>query len=461
MEIDAIIATAGNVLEWYDFALYGFFSDTIAQVFFPPSSSERNLIYSYLVFGGAFVMRPIGGLITGHIGDKYGRKKALVFSLFCMSIPTVALGLLPTYASVGGWSTALLIICRMMQGFSVGGQLPSTLVYTLERRPKEHWGYYGAFVNFAANFGVILGNLVGALIRQLVTPEQLLRWGWRVAFLSGITILPVAFYLKLCGKEHHPNEGHYGDDSTISSHIVQEGEGIAALTESQRKHPLREAVKRENWLALLSSILVPMLYGGGYYLSVVWMAIFMSELIHPPVPASFWINLGANVFGLTLPSFFTGWLSDKVGRVKLMSFGAISTGAVAPVMIWLISESGGKVAKALFAQLCLTFFFSFYAGPFSAWLVERFPVNIRLTSVSLGFNIGICISSGFSPALATWLVNVFSSFSPGFIFTAFALLGLLGMFVSTKVHTDGGIDEDDASDGKLTAIEDDLSTALL
>lgn len=331
-------------------------------------------------------MRPIGGLVTGHIGDKHGRKKALVFSLFCMSIPTVALGLLPTYASVGGWSTALLIICRMLQGFSVGGQLPSTLVYTLERKPREKWGYYGSFVNFAANFGVILGNLVGALIRQLVTPEQLLTVGWRAAFLSGIAILPVAVYLKLCGKEHHPNEGHYEDDSTSS----------AALSESQRKHPLREAVKRENWLALSSSILVPMLYGGGYYLSVVWMAIYMSEIIHPPVPGSFWVNLAANVFGVTLTAFFTGWLSDRVGRIKLMSFGAISTGILAPIMIWLISESGGKVAEALFAQLCLTFFFSFYAGPFSAWLVERFPVKIRLTSVSLGFNIGIssCLIAG-------------------------------------------------------------------
>lgn len=117
-------------------------------------------------------MRPIGGLVTGHIGDKHGRKKALVFSLFCMSIPTVALGLLPTYASVGGWSTALLIICRMLQGFSVGGQLPSTLVYTLERKPREKWGYYGSFVNFAANFGVILGNLVGALIVNWLLPSN-------------------------------------------------------------------------------------------------------------------------------------------------------------------------------------------------------------------------------------------------------------------------------------------------
>ena len=317
MEIDAIMSAAGNVLEWFDFALYGFFSDVLAQAFFPPSNSEHEyLIFSYLVFGGAFVARPIGGMVTGHIGDKHGRKRALVFSLFCMSVPTVAMGLLPTYAMIGGWSTTLLVICRCLQGFSVGGQLPSSLVYSLETKPKEHWGYYGSFINMAANSGVILGNLVGALIRQLLTPEQLLKWGWRVAFLCGIAILPVAFYLKICAKEHHPNEGEYDDNASEET----TGEGIEdPLSESQRKHPLREATRRENWPSLLSSILVPMLYGGGYYISVVWMAIYMELLISPAVPGSFWVNLGSNVFGLTLTSFFAGWLSDRYGRVNMMT----------------------------------------------------------------------------------------------------------------------------------------------
>ena len=146
--LQTVAGVLGNVLEWYDFGIYGFFSDTIAQVFFPPGNSgHHNLILSYIVFGGAFVMRPLGGCVTGHIGDKHGRKRALVFSLFCMSVPTVAMGLLPTYEQVGGWSTVLLVICRLFQGFSVGGQLPSSLVYTLETKPKEHWGYYGSFVN--------------------------------------------------------------------------------------------------------------------------------------------------------------------------------------------------------------------------------------------------------------------------------------------------------------------------
>lgn len=265
-----IAGVLGNVLEWYDFGIYGFFSDTIAEVFFPPSNSNHhNLILSYVVFGGAFVMRPLGGIITGHIGDKSGRKRALVFSLFTMVVPTVAMGFLPTYAQVGGWSTALLVICRMLQGFSVGGQLPSSMVYTLETKPPEHWGYYGSFVNMAANFGVILGNLVGALLRQILTNDQLLQWGWRAAFISGICVLPAAIFLRLYGQEHHPNEGEYDGISQDGSD-EPEMDRTRAVMVPEPKHPLQEAVKRENWPALFSSILVPMLYGGGYYISVVW-----------------------------------------------------------------------------------------------------------------------------------------------------------------------------------------------
>ena len=475
--LQTIAGTLGNVLEWYDFGIYGFFSDTIAQVFFPPTDDNgqlhENLIYSYLVFGGAFLMRPIGGLVTGHIGDAYGRKRALVFSLFCMTVPTVAMGFLPTYEQVGGWSTALLVICRLLQGFSVGGQLPSSLVYTLETKPKEHWGYYGSFVNAAANSGVILGNLVGALIRTLLNEEQVLRYGWRIAFFTGILILPAAIYLHFCGREHHPNAGEYDstitDDGLLDETINTEvGEGIIGRQESlttasqQQKHPLREAVKRENLPALLSSTLVPMLYGGGYYISVVWMAVYMQTLLVPPINGAFWVNLIANVFGLTAISFLAGWLSDRYGRVKLMTFGAVSVGIIGPIMVWIISWA--NTIQAVFAQTALCFFLSFYCGPFCTWLVERFPTKVRLTSVALGFNIGICLSSGFTPAIATALVKV-SEWAPGLIYPVLSIFGLIGLCISRKVHQDGTI-SDCESEGKETAKgsfldEDSLHTQLL
>eukprot|EP00585_Thalassiosira_rotula_P009650 CAMPEP_0196143550 /NCGR_PEP_ID=MMETSP0910-20130528/13588_1 /TAXON_ID=49265 /ORGANISM="Thalassiosira rotula, Strain GSO102" /LENGTH=482 /DNA_ID=CAMNT_0041405027 /DNA_START=145 /DNA_END=1593 /DNA_ORIENTATION=- len=475
--LQTIAGVLGTVLEWYDFAIYGYFSDTIAKVFFPPSNDGHdNLILSYLVFGSAFVMRPIGGVITGHIGDKLGRKRALVFALFSMVLPTVAMGCLPTYEQAGGWSTALLVICRMLQGFSAGGQLPSSLVYTLEQKPKEHWGYYGSVVNMASNSGVMIGNLVVAIIRQVLNDDQLFRWGWRVAFISGISVLPLAIYLRLYGKEHNPNEAVYNDDGTIKSdesdeHDSNEQAGVgiygappaSSLQQQQQKHPLREATKRENLRSLLSSALVPMLYGGGYYLSVVWMAIFMGKLVDPPVNGAFWVNLVCNIFGLTGMSFLAGWLSDHVGRVRTMVVGAISAAIAGPFMVYIISQ--GNTLNALFAQFTLCCCVSLYAGPSLTWLVESFPPHVRLTSVALGFNVGMCISSGFSPAVATAMVKISPS-APGFLYPIFGILGLIGVSIPRKVHQGGGVDDETlwketTEVNFIDTIEDDLSEHLL
>jgi len=446
--MQTLASIAGNVLEWYDFALYGFFSDTIAQVFFPPSHDEHfNLIMSYIVFGGAFVVRPLGGLITGTMGDTGGRKKALVFSLFSMSVPTVVMAILPTYEQVGWISTALLVICRLVQGFSVGGQLTSSLIYTLETKEKKHWGYYGALINMAANSGAILGNLVGALIRTCLSKEQLLQWGWRAAFLTGVLIVPITIWLHCYGKEHHPNEGEYDESASITRHSSE-------TIEEAPRHPLRESCKKENLAALVSSIFAPMLYGGGYYLTVVWMAVYMDQLIDPSVNGAFWVNLIANIFGLTLPSLFFGWLSDRYGRQPLMLLGAISVGVAAPFMVWIISN--GNTIQAQFALLLIALLLSLYCGPFPTFLVETFPAKIRMTSASIGFNLGICISSGFAPAIATALVSGIGPVAPGFIYPVFAIMGIFGMGLSGKVrHQDGGVDENSPS------AQDDLSTHLL
>jgi len=276
-----------------------------------------------------------------------------------------------------------------------------------------------------------------------------------VAFMSGIFVLPVAIYLRLYGREHNPNEGEY--DGNV------EGVEVDGGSPPHQTHPLREAVKRENWPALFASVLAPMLYGGGYYISVVWMAIYMEDLIDPPVPGAFWVNLASNCIGLTVTSFVAGWLSDRMGRVRTMTFGAISVGIAGPFMLYIISC--GRTVEALFAQTTLCFLLSFYAGPFCTWLVEQFPPKIRLTSVALAFNTGICISSGFTPALATVLVRT-SNIAPGFIYSVFAVLGLIGMFISTKFHRDRDVELGDEvpvkeRDTQVIFIEDDSSAPLL
>jgi MHS family proline/betaine transporter-like MFS transporter len=323
----------------------------------------------------------VGGLTIGYVGDKYGRKQALVLSLFLMAFPTFAMGCLPTYEQVGSLSTVLLVICRLLQGMSVGGQLPASLIYTVEMRPKASWGYYGALVMskslssftlfslntldqhcstlccflfaVASNCGTLLGNLVGAFMRSALTDEQLLSWGWRIPFLSGILIAFVAMYLRDHGAEHNPNAGKYDDDEVHSDDVSKQ--------KTESKHLLGEVFKRENLPALGSATLTPMLWGAGFYTSFVWMAIYMKVLCNPPYEHAFWINAGALLFGIILPLPLTGMLSDKIGRDKPMGVGVVGLAIVGPLMIRIIS-SGNPVA-ALFAQWTLGVFLSLFGGP--------------------------------------------------------------------------------------------------
>jgi len=416
--MQTIAGVMGNVLEWYDFALFGFFSDIIATVFFPPSEAGENdngevdmggeidttnLIRSFAVYGGAFLMRPVGGLVIGFIGDKYGRKRALVLSLFLMAFPTFLMGCLPTYAQVGSLSTILLVICRLLQGMSVGGQLPASLIYTVEMRPKEHWGFYGALVMMAANSGTLLGNLVGAIMRTVLNDEQLISWGWRIPFLSGILIAGVAIYLRDNGKEHNPNAGEYDDDDNV------------AFEES--KNPLKEVFKRENLPALASATLTPMLWGAGFYTTFVWMAIFMEVLLDPPIEHGFWVNGMALLFGIILPLPVTGMLSDHWGRDKTMAGGVIGLAVLGPIMVNVIAS--GQVWQAFFAQVTLGVFLSLFGGPMNAWLVEKFPPKIRLTSAALGYDLAHCTASAFSPLIATILVRDYGVNAPGAIYPFF------------------------------------------
>lgn len=435
-----------------DFALFGFFSDVIGDVFFPPSDSssgsaselgyDDNLMKSFAVYGGAFLMRPIGGMLIGTMGDKYGRKHALVISLFLMAVPTFLMGCLPTYAQVGSLSTALLVICRLAQGMSVGGQLPASLIYTVEMRPKQKWGFYGSLVMMAANVGTLLGNFVGALLRTVLTDEQLHSWGWRIPFWSGLLIALVAAYLRLHGEEHHPNEGEY-DNNGESEH-------------SQPKHPLREAVQRDNLTALCSATLTPMLWGAGFYVSFVWMAIFMQDIMDPPIENAFWINSMTLLFGVTLPLPLMGWISDYFGRVRTMVIGALGLGALGPIMLMIISH--GRPVQAFFAQWTIGLLLSIFGGPISAWLVEKFPSKVRATSAALGYDLAHCTASAFSPLVATVLAQKVSPVAPGVIYPFFAILALVGMVMSIQTHQDGSVHDDNTTTSDVGSTVDNDAT---
>jgi MHS family proline/betaine transporter-like MFS transporter len=253
------------ISQWYDFAVFGYFSDVLSKVFFPPNQpGNAALIESFAVFGGAFFMRPVGGLFMGYLGDTYGRKFALEVSIFLMAFPTFLMGCLPTYSQVGALSYILLIIIRLLQGMSAGGQLMSSLVFTLEGKPKHQWGLYGAYVMATANFGTLLGAVAGYLIRSTFDDTQVLEYGWRIPFLSGILVSLSGVYLKYYCDEDDSFHG-LTDPSTNDN-------------ETKPINPLHIAFRRENRRQLAAACFIPMLWSGGFYLSFVWVRVMFYVL---------------------------------------------------------------------------------------------------------------------------------------------------------------------------------------
>jgi MHS family proline/betaine transporter-like MFS transporter len=367
-------------------------------------------VKSFVIFGSAFLMRPVGGLVIGYIGDKHGRKTALTRSLFMMAIPTTLMGCLPTYEQVGVVSTILLCLCRLVQGISVGGQLPASLVYTVEKRPKSQWGYYGSLPMVAANVGTLLGNLCGALMRQVLNDEQLHTWGWRIPFFSGIIIAFVACYLRRSGADVHTNQGVYDHQN------------------SEVKNPIRVAVRKGNRLALLSTSLAPMLWASGFYVSFVWMAVFMEELLEPPIPGGFWINSATLALGMTWVLPIAGAISDRCGRLRIMTLSGLLLSGLGPIFLIMIAKGNGVVA--FFSQLCLGVILSFFGGPLCAWLVENFSPEVRMTSASMGYDIAHAVAGGFSPAMATALFNNVGTYAAGLVYVVFGVVSVFGLWIT-------------------------------
>jgi MHS family proline/betaine transporter-like MFS transporter len=400
---------AGNVLEWYDFAVFGYFSDIIGDVFFPPQKGHAAIVESFAVFGGAFIMRPIGGILMGYIGDTYGRKVALEISIFLMAIPTFAMGCLPSYAQVGWPSIALLTLVRLLQGVSVGGQMMSSLVFTVEGSPKSQWGLYGSYVMASANFGTLLGGFVGFVMRALLSYESLRAWGWRVPFLAGVLVSFVGVYLRLYCEDH----SHCANNSS-----------------STPSNPIKLALSQDNRRSLISSCLVPMIWSSGFYLSFVWMAIFMQDLLQPALPGAFAINSASLLSSVVIFFPVAGHLSDVYGRVRIMTIGGFGMLFYSPIAINLIGLSQPILAYA--SQTLLGIVLSLWGSPMLAWLVESFEPEARLTSVSIGFNIAQALGAGLGPSLATVMVDKWGPTSPGYLYSFFAICGLIGLWIAPK-----------------------------
>ena len=270
----------GSVLEWYDFALFGYFAPVLAQLFFPSSDPMASLLSTFGVFAAGFLMRPLGGALFGLYGDRVGRKQALAASVILMAIPTTLVGFLPTEAQVGLLAPVLLTLLRLIQGLSVGGELAGSIAFIVEHAPPSQRGFFGSWASCSIGLGILLGSAMGAVMTSLLAEESLVSWGWRIPFVFGSLVGGVGLYLRM---------------------KMEEPESFQRLQQSGALSPapLREALTH-HWRSIFSTTLATWVLAVGFYMIFVYLTTYLSSETHIPLSAALELNTISMIVMLAL-----------------------------------------------------------------------------------------------------------------------------------------------------------------
>ena len=400
----AVVAgTIGNVLEWYDFGVYGYFATTISQLFFPGEDKTISLLKAFAVFGVGFVMRPVGSVLFGIYGDRVGRRLALSAVIFLMAFSTLAIGLLPTYAQAGLLSSVLLVVIRLLQGLSAGGEWGGSTSYLVEYAPEGRRGFIGSWQQVSVGSGFLLGSLSAALISSTLSHDAFLSWGWRVPFLLGILVGVLGAYLRW-----------RLSDTPKFTEIEQHGEVARA--------PLLEAVTtyRRETLTVFGLTLHNTV---AYYIPIVYLTSYIITVAKLAPSSALWIGTSCLVvFVILIPIW--GAVSDRIGRKPLL---LLSSGGyiILSYPLFMMASSGSAVL-ALLAQMVMILFLSFFSGACPAAYSEIFPTRVRYTALSIGYNVAVAVFGGFAPFIATWLISVTgSNMAPSYYLIAAAAITFL------------------------------------
>ena len=375
----------GNVLEWYDFGLFGFFAPVISQLFFPSHDELASLVGTYGVYATGFLMRPLGGVVFGYIGDRMGRKRALELSVLLMAVPTTLMALLPTYAQAGVGASLLLTLFRLLQGLSVGGEYIGSMSFLSEHAPPGRRAFLGSFSSSSVILGSLLGSGVAALLTGLLTEADLLAWGWRLPFLGGIVIGLVGLWLRS------------GVDESPSFLEAREKGGLA-------DNPIKSAM-RQNLGPIAVTLGLTGISAVGFYLPFVWLPTWLARINQPPLDQSKALTASTiALVALLILTPLTALLADRVGKKPMFLASAIGY-AVLTYPLFLLLKTG-TYSAAVLAGLVFAACNSLYSGCMAATMVELFPTRTRYSGVAIGYNTGQAILGGTAPLIATGLIEL-------------------------------------------------------
>lgn len=393
----ALAGLIGNALEWFDFAVYGYFAGVIGQQFFPKSSATAQQLLTFAVYAIGFFTRPLGSLVLGMVGDRIGRRTLLVLSIGLMGGSTLMMGLLPTYAQIGAAAPLLLVTLRMIQGFSVGGEYTGSMVFATESSSKFTRGLVGSSTAAGVTVGFILGSGSAWLVNRLLPMQEVLSWGWRVPFIASLFFCIVGWLLR--------------------RGLHETAEGVKA----RESRPPLFASLAADWLPIVRTFGIAAISNVAYYLTFAYVV--EQRQSTSKVGAEF---LLANTVSLVIVLFakvFGGWLSDQVGRRRLMIILTF-------IMICLAYPTYrlmlfGTPSAFVLGQILVAIPMGMAGGLQGSMLVEIFPLRTRVTSLSIAYSLTMAVAGGTTPFMATWLSQRFGNpLAPAYYVILYGFLAL-------------------------------------
>lgn len=403
----AVVATSiGNALEWFDLVVYGFFAVVIAKLFFPAGNDTVSLLLTLGTFGVSFFMRPLGAIVIGAYADRVGRKAALTLSISLMMIGTTIIVVLPTYETIGIAAPLILVLARLIQGFSAGGEFGSATAFLAEHVPHRR-GFFASWQVASQGLTTVLAALFGTVLTGSLTPDQLMAWGWRMPFAFGLLIGPIAYYIR--------------------SSVDETPEFLAAETTTS---PLRDTFAGHK-TRLLIAIGIVVLGTVATYLVLFMPTYGVKQLGLPPSVAFSAVVLTGLIQMVGSP--FVGHWSDKVGRTGLMLASAVlMLVLIYPAFAWLVARP--SAATLIAVQIAMGVVVTGYFAALPGLLSEIFPVATRTTGMSLAYNIAVTVFGGFGPFIIAWLIRATGEkVAPSFYLMFAALLSFIALISARKV----------------------------
>lgn len=384
----AVAACFGTFLEWYDFLTFAALAVWFGPLFFPPENPTAALLASLATFGAGMVVRPLGAALFGSLGDRIGRRKVFMITIVLMGGATLAVGLLPTYAQAGLWAPVLLLILRLLQGLSAGGEIGGSAVYLTEHAPVRNRGLYTSVLQLMGPLGILASTLQIAFLQQTLSPEDFMTWGWRVPFWVSLILLLISLKARMALHE------------TPIFHALQAQAALA-------KTPLRDCFRDRQTLARMGILFLCVSAGGAvlFFSAQVYSGVFLKTVAgFDGAHSSLLVAIGtATLFPLTL---LAGWLSDRIGRRKVVLSGLL-LGALCLLPVfngWLATSGSGSLLHAALLMMLITLPLALVTGPQTALLAELFPARTRYSAAALPHNLSAGWIGGLLPFFIT-LIN--------------------------------------------------------